>query len=280
VVRLLVLGMALVSSGCAEVWGLGEVVAGMSPWGPPEPVEGNPTAGGDDPTLSSDELELYFELTGDIARVTRTSVDAAWSAPEIVAELSDPIAMDTTPKLSHDGLTMYLASQRLPTLGSFDIWTSSRVSTTTSWSAPVHASELSSVHVDTDAADALGGHVMFLSIDPVDDDADIFESTRTDVAAPWSPPMRVEDINSIGAEGGSQLSADGLTLYMSSTRAGNQDLFEAHRTSVTERFTTPQAIVEVTTAEPETDIWVSPDQTRMYFIRVVAGVNTLFTSRR
>jgi hypothetical protein len=272
--------MALVSSACAEVWNLDMVVANTSPWGTPEPVEGNPTAGGDDPTLSPDELELYFELTGDIARVTRASVDLPWTAPEIVAELSDALAMDTTPKLSQDGLRMFLASQRVGGLGALDIWTSSRVSTTSPWSAPVHVPELSSVHVDSDAAEALDGHAAFVSVDPVNKDGDIYESTRSDVSAPWSAPVPVPDINTIGTEGGSQLSLDGLTLYMSSTRSGNQDLFEAHRPAVTERFTTPQAIVEVTTPDSETDLWVSLDGKRMYFIRVVDGVNTLFMSRR
>jgi Tol biopolymer transport system component len=55
----------------------------------------------------------------------------------LVTELSSS-ADDTFPLVRKDGLAMFLASNRPGTLGGFDLWSSTRSSTTAPWSAPVN----------------------------------------------------------------------------------------------------------------------------------------------
>src|SRR5262245_48718825 len=104
------------------------------PWQPPTRVIlVLPAAGAvDDPTLTDDRLELYFNFQADIFVATRASVGAPWSAPVRVAELSST-ANETTPEITGDGLTIYFASDRVGTLGGEDIWIATRRARGQAW---------------------------------------------------------------------------------------------------------------------------------------------------
>src|SRR5690606_7127770 len=73
----------------------------FGPWTDAAPLAYSAVAD-DDPTATGDLLELYFDRTDDIYRITRTALDAPWSAPERVAELSSADD-ETTPEISYDG---------------------------------------------------------------------------------------------------------------------------------------------------------------------------------
>lgn len=79
------------------------------------------------PNITADRLELYFSgiRAGgmgnyDIYKSTRTTAQAAWSAPALVTELSTSMA-DADPCVSSDGLTMWFSTDR-DTVQSYDIW--------------------------------------------------------------------------------------------------------------------------------------------------------------
>src|SRR5690348_60821 len=78
---------------------------------PPRPLAELNSAGEDrTPWLSRDELEIFFSSdragTADLYRATRAHAGDAFSAPELVAELSTSDA-DYDPFLSDDALTIW-----------------------------------------------------------------------------------------------------------------------------------------------------------------------------
>src|SRR5690349_20008434 len=74
----------------------------LGPWGLPTALF--PGGGDDDPTLTGDLLELYFNRNSDIYTSTRASVTDAWGTPALVTELST-VYNETTPEITYDGLT-------------------------------------------------------------------------------------------------------------------------------------------------------------------------------
>ena len=81
----------------------------------------------DDPTLTADLLELYFNRLGDVYVARRTAVGAAFSTPVRVNEVSRA-SDETRPEITGDGLYMLVASDRPGGVGGHDIWMSSRAS--------------------------------------------------------------------------------------------------------------------------------------------------------
>jgi Tol biopolymer transport system component len=76
-------------------------------------------------------------------------------------------------------------------------------------------------------------------------------------------------INSTVEEAAPVLTADGLTLYFASTRAGPDakggfDIYTASRTSITAPFSAPSPVLELNTASHELPGWISPDGCRLY----------------
>lgn len=127
------------------------------------------------PRLSADDLTLYFSQAGTVMKVTRPSRTGAWSTPTAVAGITAPARwytvcgnrfmvvrgttdldlfegmvgstpaavaalntakVETAPFLSSDCLTLYFTSDRS---GTSKIYSSTRESLTSPWSAPVLA---------------------------------------------------------------------------------------------------------------------------------------------
>src|ERR1041385_2596536 len=116
---------------------------GMGMWTNIATVLPGAPVGDDDPTLTSDLLELYFNRSSDIYVSRRSKVSDPWGAPSLVTELSSASG-ETTPEITSNGLTIFISSDKAPTTGGEDIWMSTRVSRSAAWSTPVHIDALSS----------------------------------------------------------------------------------------------------------------------------------------
>jgi len=187
---------------------------------------------GDDgtPSVTSDHLELYFKseraLGGqgqaDIWRTTRASTSAAWSAPTNVTELNSP-ASDGSPELSPDRLTIYLSSSRPGGLGGFDIWRSTRATTSSTWSAPVNVPELSSSSYEEGFTMLPSGRIGYLHSQRGGGTNRLYRTTRTSQTAAWSVPVVVHELVSLDEENPAVM-ADDCAIYFQSLRAGTGDL--------------------------------------------------------
>lgn len=271
-------GMHDAAVGSGDAADAGDAATMLGPWRTPEALAITPV-GDDDPSATGDLLELYFNRTNDIYVTTRSSPTGGWSTPTAVAELNSTAA-ETTPEVSADGLTIYFASARTPTLGGNDIWMATRASRLDAWNTPVHVTDLSSTAAEGAVTTSDQLHAVFDSDRAGTTMLDIYMSQRASATAAWGAPALVPELNSASNEGNPMLAADKLAIYFDSNRSGDGELYVAARTTPTGAFGPPARIVELSTASAETDPWISPDGRTMYFTSDRDGTQRLWQTTR
>lgn len=238
-------------------------------WGPPVMWVITPALGNDDPTLTGDMLELYFNHTKDIYVARRASRGDAWSAATIDTELST-LSLESTPEVSLDGLTIYFSSDRG---GNVDVWAATRASRNDRWSTPVLVPALNTPGIDRCATPTRD--VIVMSSNRIANNVDIFMSSKR-AEGTWTPPTAIVGLNTAAQDSAPFLSDDRLTLYFFSDRDGDSKLYYSQRSDPTGGFSTVTPINELNTEANETDPWVSPDQRHLIFARD----DVLYESRR
>jgi hypothetical protein len=225
-----------------------------------------------DPTLPADELELYFSTNvvggaWDIWLCQRASSAAAWGTPSKVVELSSD-ALDETPEVSADGLTIYLASERPGNGTGEHLWVSHRAKRTDPWAAPVPVTDF--VGGDKDLSPTLARDqltMVFASLHGTD--WDLYMTTRLATTAPWGPPAALTELNSTAFDWDPALYRGGNSIVFASRRLGNSNsLFYAMRASASDPFSAPQPATELN-VNGDGDPWLSDD-----------GHHIVFDSRR
>jgi hypothetical protein len=94
----------------------------------------------------------------------------------------------------------------------------------------------------------------------------------------FSNPTKVQSINSAASDQTPQISRDGLELYFSSDRDGNDDIWVAQRLSTDDPWSDPVKLdAAVNTAGPETTPSLSADGLELYFAN---GYNDLWVTKR
>jgi hypothetical protein len=246
----------------------------------------DPLASDDDPTLTADLLEIYFDSnragSGDIWMSKRPTVSDPWAAPSLVVELSTADS-ETTPTLAPNGLTIYIASQRPSGLGGDAIWKSTRTSRADPWTAPVYVTELDSLESDNGAAPDAALLQMVLTSHRNGGGADLFRTSRASTSDPWDTPTFLTELNTLDSEANAHLSPNGLVLTFSSNRpggAGASDLYITSRASLGDPFDPPIAIVELASASSDADPWLSGDGSTMFFSSDRTGNSELYVATR
>jgi Tol biopolymer transport system component len=250
----------------------------LGPWGAPTPIDITPVAD-DDPSATGDLLELYFNRANDIYVTTRASTTDPWGTPIPVDELNST-ASETTPEVSSDGLTIYFASARTPTLGGNDIWMATRASRTAAWTGLTHVVELSSASADGAATQADARTIVIDTDRAGATMLDIYIATRATPNAAWDTPQPIAPLNTGDNDGNPMLSADKLTIYFDSIRTGDNEVFAATRTSANGAFGAAAPIMELSSANADTDPWISPDSRTMYFTSNRDGTQRLWQTTR
>lgn len=188
----------------------------------------------------------YLPLVGAISVVIACAEPAAAPRFDEVAQLqpfagsewSEPVHLDAPinsparelgASLSPDGLSLYFGSDRLGSLGGFDIWVSHRACDACPWEAPQNlGSNINSAAGDGGPALSHDGLLLFFSgsRDGGEGGEDIWVSRRTDPNddLSWGPAINLgPDVNTAVAENGPAyipvLESGGANLYF--IRAGN-----------------------------------------------------------
>jgi Tol biopolymer transport system component len=137
-------------------------------------------------------ISLYFAsnrpggLGADDIYVSTLLPDETFGAPVLVEELSTT-SSDLQPAISRDGLEMFLSSSRPGTLGSLDLWVSTRRRTTDPWSVPMNlGAPVNSPGADARASLSLNGTELYFQSNR-DGNADVYRSTRSRVRDRWHP---------------------------------------------------------------------------------------------
>jgi hypothetical protein len=243
------------------------------PFGAAVPVPGvNTTSDEDDPSLTGDQFELYFNSnraggTGgnDIWVATRGQLDEVWSGFRAVSELNTT-GDDATPDVSRDGLTLYWSSSGAA--GAKDLWFATRPDRQALWGTKQRIVELASAADEAGPATTPDALNIYFARDPSGTD-DIYTSTRSSATDMWSVPMPVDALNVAGVLDSEPFVNDTNTFIVwYSARSGNNDLWSARRTLPTDPWGPATPISELnTTTNAEGDPWLSPDEHVIYFMR-------------
>lgn len=240
--------------------------------------------GNENPTLTGDLLEIYFnsnhgDTESDIWRARRAAVGDRFGAAELVAELSLE-GYDVNPGVSLDGLAIWFGSERAGGEGNFDVWSATRATRDAAWSAPANLAALSSPRKDIPRSP--GQHGLVLPIASQRDVAEIYQlyfAARSSVSDPFGTPVLVAELSLAAglSIGDAFLSDDGLTLfYASAPPGGKSDLYVAWRSSTSRPFTLTEPLRDLDTAAEERDPWLSPDGTRFYFVSDRDGIFQIY----
>ena len=174
----------------------------------------------DDPSLTGDQLEMWFDRAtqADAERLystTRAAIGQAWTPPIVQSALDDNGVTDA-PWISLDGLTVYYTDVDTSTVVMQT--RASRADTFSGAGQPVPLATGASVGTPWLSADQLA--IYFQSTTGAGGTNELWQAGRQTIADGFGVPSRIPGI---GAPGGddvdSSLTADGLELYFASTRA-------------------------------------------------------------
>jgi len=248
----------------------GSETGGWLPFGPVtlHPALANAPASQEDPSLTADELELYFSTavdgTLDIWLCQRASGTSAWGPPNKVAELSSD-SIDEQPEVSADGLTMYLASDRPGGAPGEHLWISQRATRTAAWAQPVPVTDFATGDADMSPSLQQAELLMTFSSQRGTTNWQLYATTRQSTTAPWGTPTPLAELNSPASDWSSGLYLGGSSIVFSSNRVGGlYSLFYATRSTVADPFSVPQPATELNSND-ENDPWLSDDGHHIVF---------------
>lgn len=189
------------------------------------------------PFVTPDGLAFYlFSIrTGglgdrDLYISTRNTTADDFSTPVLVGNVNST-AIDYLPWLAPDRLGLYFVSTRAGGQGSSDIWVARRGALTDQWTAPTNVSELNTSGRDEGITLSRDGLTAIFASDRAggEGEVDLWLALRTSLDAPFSEPVNLSEVNSIGDDVDPHLSSDGHELFFSSERSGEQLLYRAWR---------------------------------------------------
>ncbi|MHC4508849.1 MAG: hypothetical protein ACYTAO_07820, partial [Planctomycetota bacterium] len=174
-------------------------------------------------------LVLALGLSEKVAKA-----DYFFRTPTNLGPTVNSSAWDGSPAISADGLTLYFRSMR-PGPHVPSIWLTTRPTRDDPWNTPVNAASLlSSRRVDgTPCISADGLTFYFMSGRQGGyGNEDIWACTRETTEQQWGPATNLgELVNSPAAEWRPSVSADGLTLFFESNRAGGYGDYDLYFTT-------------------------------------------------
>jgi hypothetical protein len=247
----------------------------VGPFGPASPVGGgvNTASAEDDPALTADMLEIWFDSSraggkggGELWMATRPDLGSPFGAAVDVMALNTA-GDDATPDLSPDGLTVWWVTAG--SLGAKDIFVATRPTRTGTWSAPADVTQVSSAGDEAGPSVVADGLTMFLATDKAGTD-DLYVSERTTTTSVWGVPTKITELSTSSGDGEPWVNEARTFIVFSSNRpggAGGFDLWQARRASPADPWGAPTRVTELDTSADETDPWLSPDEHVIYFAR-------------
>ncbi len=202
--------------------------------------------------------------------------------------LSSPVNLpefyDMTPAISPDGLSLFFGTNR--PLGVFaDIWVATRDTTSDDFGGAVSLGPAvnSSAFEAWPSISADGLSLYFTDsnafgfpLRPGSANGDLWKTTRPDASSDWETPVNLgQTVNSSASDGAPNLSADGLSLFFESNRAGGSgdvDLWMATRPSADADWGSPVNLgPTVNSLYYDSSPAISPDGLGLFFTSARPG---------
>jgi hypothetical protein len=167
---------------------------------------------------------------------------------------------------SADELTIYFSSAATNS-SDLNLYQATRASTAVAFSTPQLMGAINTTNVEERPAVTADGLTLFAQSNATGT-VHIYVATRTSPAAQFGSLGIVAGVNGNTVDADPWISADGLTMYMTSTRSGNNnyDLYTSTRTNTSATFGTPVPISELNTTTSVEDAPVlSADGLELFF---------------
>jgi Tol biopolymer transport system component len=244
-----------------------------SPFGTPvlvEGIESDATEGG--LRMTPDELTGFFWSTRpggpgtvNLYVATRPGPTAAFGMVSLLSGI-DMAGSQYDPSVTADGLTLAFGSDRASSDGTYDLFLATRATTGDDFSDAAPISDLNTSADDQQPYLLPDGSEMYFSSN-TSGDSDIYRARRK-TGGGFAAPSAVTELNTAGvADEHPAVSADGLTIFFSSTRpggVGNIDVWTATRSSSRASFGTITNVGSVNSTSKDIPDWISPDGCRLY----------------
>ncbi|MFB0556117.1 MAG: M56 family metallopeptidase [Phycisphaerae bacterium] len=238
-----------------------------------------------DPSISADELELYFNSyrpdglgQADLWVTTRKTKADPWGSPVNLGPTINSPAGDKTPAISADGLSLYFSSARSGGYGGQDLLVTTRKTKSAAWGEPVNLGPTvnSPAHEQAPSI-STDGLTLYFIVWPDEspegwDKADIWFTTRKTKDAPWGTPVNLgPTVNSSSFDGSPFISADGLSLYFDSERGASSSIWVTKRKSTSDPWGAPVKLGPAVNADWEANPDLSRDGSTLYFVSTRRG---------
>jgi hypothetical protein len=189
------------------------------------------------------------------------------------------MAHDGTPVMSADGLALYFDSNRGGGEGDFDVWVSTRATVEDDWGTPRNLrGPVNTPSWDGVPSIAPDGCSLYISSSRFGGSGgqDIWVSTRATPDDDWGEPVNLgPTVNSSSFEWTQSISADGLSLYVCSWRAGGEgegDLWVTTRATQADEWTDPVNLgPQVNSVADDVNPSISPDGRFLFFYSTRPG---------
>ncbi|HET6584763.1 MAG TPA: hypothetical protein VFG69_15000 [Nannocystaceae bacterium] len=251
----------------------GDVPPELGPFAPPQLAGSLATEFyEDDPTLTSDMLEIYFASLRpgsqggeNIWRATRASVGVPFDPPAPVEVLNGP-ATEGWPELSLDGLTLTFGSDRNG-FEQFDVFIVERDTIDDEFGSPALAVDLSTPAPETSAVFSASMLEVFLC-SPVGSGADLQRATRLALGDDFGASAPLLSVNSSDRDCTPFVDPSGTRILFSSTRAGSlgdYDIWTALRAGDGDTFEEATNVDGLNSEVEDGDPWWAPDGSAIWF---------------
>jgi Tol biopolymer transport system component len=243
----------------------------LGPWGTPAVVPGASTTANneDDPTLSSDGLELYFANlvpmgSKDLYVMKRATTADPFGTPTALTAFNTA-GTDEGPRLSYDDLTIYYGTDG-------EIYQATRATKTSAFGAPSKVPGVNTTAYEKWLAVCGDGSHFMVSRDSGSGNGgqDLYEGTLGGGAGTLNATL-----SSANAETSTFLSKDCLSVYFASNRGGNTQIYYSTRATIANAWTTPAlAPAPFDTGTDNEDPGYTPDNKLFVFASNRAGNGT------
>lgn len=176
-------------------------------------------------------LILVFGLATEV-----TNADFVFGTPTNLGPTVNSPALDGTPSVTADGLSLFFNSQRSGGYGHYDIWVSTRQTTADPWGEPVNLGPtINTSSLDGNTVISPDGLTLYFTSDRPGGhgDWDIYVTTRASISDPWSIPTNSgPPFSSSASDHGISITEDGLSAFFGTDRPGgfgNGDLYMSTR---------------------------------------------------
>ena len=239
----------------------------------PQPLTALNVIGGyeRDPFVTDDEKTIYWSTnrataSTDIWMATRANKTDPFSGVMAAIEFNS-IANETKLSITSNGLTAVVGSDRLGTLGSVDVWESTRASTSEFFPAMTRAKVMmvETVGADHDPTISANGLHLYLAPD-LPAPQQIAMASRANPSGDFGTAMPLPELRSGTGDADPSPTPDERIIVFASNRDGG-NIWYATRAGSTGTFDAPQVVPDVNTAFFEGDPHMSADGCRLYFAR-------------